>query len=426
MKKILLFTLFIFLLVLGCTKKKNPTGFNSDFEMKTKTLNWNYFDRIYSYEDSIRNSDFSYLLLGNFNNVRSDILMKFKTFPDSVYEVDNSQIKMVINKRLNFDTINQDDIKFGLLQTNWKETKVTWFTTGDTVEWKNNESFSEQDYSEIQNINFTANEDTLIFDFDNQIVKNWINSDSLNYGLVIYTEKDSAFLEINSSEIGDEEFEPTLSFDYKITEQDTVLHYTKKAYNDVFIYHKANDENLDYFNSRIIIKGIFPTSSYIHFNLPDSIFLNDDQSGINDEYDLRRITVLRSELLLHYKDENQYPLDGSIDVKPYLVVSDSAIGQNPTLPLEYSKDYIPYGKTSTDSLNSGEFKIDVTSVVQAIISKNYVNSGQQNDYTNSGLVLKTLKENISFEGSEFYGTDCNDVDKRPKLIIKYLAPKFDF
>jgi len=45
---------------------------------------------------------------------------------------------------------------------------------------------------------FGFEDDTLSVTFDNNIVKNWINADTLNFGLVIFTQKDSSFLYFNS------------------------------------------------------------------------------------------------------------------------------------------------------------------------------------------------------------------------------------
>ncbi len=426
MKRGLIFLIIILVIILGCTKKKNPTGFNPSFELKTKIIDWKYFDRAYSYEDSIRNSDFTNLILGNFNNISADILMKFTAFPDSVFEVENAKIKMTINKKYNFDNVSADDIKLGYLNTNWKESSVTWFTTGDSLNWKNSTEFSEEDFTPIDYLNFEVLDDTVSFEFDNNIVKNWINTDSLNCGIVLYTQKDSAFIVFNSSEIGSDEIEPTLSFDYKITADDTLMHYQKNSYYDTFIYHKIDNGDLQYFNNKIFLSGIMPTASYIHFNLPDSLFFSESNNEIDNHYESKRITVLRAELLLYPKEEQNYPLNSDFTIKPYLVISDSANSQNPNTPLEYRTDYISYGKVSDDSLYVEEFKIDVTSVVQSIIAGTYVNSEEEFECNNYGMLLKTLKENVSFANIEFYSIVAQEVEKRPKLVIKYITPKFDY
>ena len=90
----MIYGMLFILILFGCTKKKNLIGFNHIFEIKSKTLDYNQFDRFYSYEDSIKNSDSSNLIIGNFNNIQSDILIKFKSFPDSVFEVENVKCRM--------------------------------------------------------------------------------------------------------------------------------------------------------------------------------------------------------------------------------------------------------------------------------------------------------------------------------------------
>ena len=426
MKKGIVLISIIFILI-GCTKKNNPTGFNSTFDMKTKTINWQNFDRAYSYEDSIKNSDSINLITGKFNNVESKILLKFKSFPDSVFQVQNTMLKMTINKKFNFDNPIQDDIKIGLLQTDWKESKATWFTTGDTIEWKNSSAFSDEDYTLFELDSFGFEDDTLSVTFDDNIVKNWINADTLNFGLVIFTQKDSSFLYFNSSEAGSDELKPTLSFDYKITETDTIVsHYSKAANYDTFIYHKVGDENLAYFNNDIKLSGMMPTASFIHFNISDTMFINDPQSGIFNENDYHRITVLRAELYLYPEEQNSFPAEGNMSIRPYLVISDSVSSDNPTLPLDFGTDYISYGKTTVDTLNATMYKIDVTYAVQSIISGTYTNTGVFGECKNYGIVLKTLKENLSYEYLNFLGLQEADETKRPKLVIKYVAPNFDY
>ena len=146
---------------------------------------------------------------------------------------------------------------------------------------------------------------------------------------------------------------------------------------------------------------------------------------MNNDYDLKRITVLRADLILYPKETN-YPINELVEIKPYLVISKSAVSENPDIPLEYRTDYISYGKISSDSLYTDEFSIDVTSIIQAIISGTYINAGEESECKNYGIVLKTIKENISLENIEFYGIETQEEDRRPKLIIKYVTQKFDY
>ena len=426
MKRIMIYGILFILISFGCTKKKNITGFNQIFEIKSKTLDYNQFDRFYSYEDSIKNSDSANLVMGNFNNIESNILMKFKSFPDSVFEIQNAKLKLIITKRENFDDITSNDIKFGLLQKDWIENKATWFTTGDTINWLGDE-FSTDDFTdEINTSEFEAVEDTIFVNFDNEIIKTWINSDSLNFGFVIYTEKDSSFISFNSSEIGADEFEPTLTFDYKITESDTLQSYSRNSYYDTFIYHKIDNGNLNYFDNAMMCKGMMPTKFFTHFNINDTLFISDSLSGITSNYDYKRMSILKAELILHPNIENDtYPLDASIGIKPYLVISDSVNSANPEIPFEYNVDYISYGKTSTDSLNTPIFKIDVTSAIQTMISGKYINSGSENNYTNYGLIFKMITENQSLKYIRFYTNDATDELNRPKIVIKYVIPIFN-
>jgi len=221
--------------------------------------------------------------------------------------------------------------------------------------------------------------------------------------------------------------EPTLTFDYKITESDTLNSYKKNAYYDTFIYHKTDGDELTYYDNTMMCKGMMPTKFFVHFNLCDTLFISDSLSGITSNYYYRRMTILRAELILHPNIENEvYPLDGSIGIKPYLAVSDSVNSANPETPFEYNADYIPYGKTTTDSLDTPVFKIDVTSAVQTMVAGKYVNDSSNYDYTNYGLIFKMIMENQTLEYLKFHTNDDapDDLDK-PTLVIKYVVPNFD-
>ena len=300
--------------------------------------------------------------------------------------------------------INEENIalQFGKIDENWMENKATWTAATDSTDWNSPGDF----FSEITPPNWTIIDDSIEVTLPTDLLQNWLESDSTNFGLVIYSSADNSFLEINSSET---ENAPRLIFDYKKTADDSIQTYSAAPVSDTFIY--STDNNFTKFENQLIVANIQPTKMFIKFNLSDTIFINMENSGIGNSDDFRRMTINRAELVFHKLDENYYLAGDELTLRPYPVLT-----ANPSIPFTYGDDYEYLTGSSADSLNNDEISVDVTEIVQKITS---------GDYENNGLLLKSTFENKDFSHIEFAPKDYNDEAWRPYLKIIYTPPYLD-
>ena len=218
--------------------------------------------------------------------------------------------------------------------------------------------------------------------------------------MVLFTEnRDDSFYVLNSSEAG---YGPKLSFKY--AETDTVFtEYSKIALYDTFITNKIPEtETLN----ALKISNICPSKMFMKFEMKDYFIAATDD--INSEEDFNRMTINKAELILTQTGEMYF--DDNISLKPYLMISD-----DPQIPFVYDEDYeyVPNTVVSTDSLDVGEFTLNVTKVVQALVSS---------EYENFGIMVRSERENKNFENIEFTAPDPNGSDIGPRLRIIYTPP----
>ncbi|RLC50344.1 MAG: hypothetical protein DRI23_07250, partial [Candidatus Cloacimonadota bacterium] len=96
----------------------------------------------------------------------------------------------------------------------------------------------------------------------------------------------------------------------------------------------------------------------------------------------------------------------SINIDPFIMISDDLNLDDPSVPMVNSEDYEDlYITSSNDSLNSDAFKINITRIMQSIVS---------GEYENYGVMLKSIYENKDFKHTEF--------DLEPKITILFTPP----
>ena len=404
--------IIISLIVISCTQKDNLVGTGGSGEQTPLniTIDHNFFTDMYSYEDSCAYSNSNTMVLGKYNEETSYSLLRFTTLPDTSVEITSVNISLEIKNRNNFDIVDNTTLKLAKINDiEWFE-NATWWISSDSTDWNNGEHFSETDYTNLlpEEYEIECEEDSINIILNTNILEDWINED-VNSGLVIYSDT-GGFMEIYASEYSSDG-NPILSFEYRETEEDTLITKTIETCYDCMIYETDND--YEKWENELKISNIQPVNIFTKFEVPDSLFTNAViQNGHTIEDStalfLQRITINRAELVLNNDGVNSYPISGSIYLNPYFVTADT-INTDPAnleIPLLSYEDINDlYISSSTDTLQSEKIHIDITKIIQYYIS---------GEYENKGIVLRSLNVNDNFIHTEF--------DLGPEIQIIFTPP----
>jgi hypothetical protein len=403
----------ILLIVISCTQKDNlvGTGGSGDLTPLNVTIDHNYFTEMYSYEDSCAYSNSSTMVLGKYNGETSYSLLRFTSLPDTSVEITSVNISLEIKNRNEFENVDNTTLKLAKInEIEWYE-NATWWVSSDSTDW-NGESFSDAVYTDLlpEEYEIECVEDSINIIFsETTILEDWINDENVNSGLVIYSDTDG-FLELYTSEYSDDK-SPILTFEYRETEEDTLITKTIQTCYDCMIYETDNDYVK--WENELKISNIQPMNIYTKFDVLESLFTNALPADyIIENADtalfLQRITINKAELILNNDGSNLYPLDGSISLSPYFVTADIINTDLPEIPLLTNDDIDDlYISSSTDTLQTEQIKIDITKVIQYYISN-------EDEYKNNGIVLKSLNVNDNFIHTEF--------DLEPEIQITFTPP----
>lgn len=418
-KKDFIFCMLIMvILFIGCTDKKNLTGtsgYGGPQPQETEIASAQ-FTKIYSYEDSIRINNSDVLLMGNYEsnefNNQAVTLLKFTSLVDSFDQIANLELRMKIREKHDFDVIDNTTLKLGKMKTDWFETTSDWNSPTDSTSWSSGTSFSllpNVDIEFLNDLQIELEDDTLKIFLPENILEEWILADSLNYGLALLTEEDDKFIVFYSAEYS-EDYGPRLFFDYAQTPDDTLAAYYRTPTHDLHIF--ATDNLYSIFENRLILSNIQPIRMYLKFDIPNSLFTDFSIDVIEDTTAfLQRLTINRADLILTSVSPSPYPpeLNKSINIDPYIMLSDTLNLDDPHKPMITSDDFKDLIITSSnDSLNSAEFKIDITKIIQNLVSK---------EYDNHGIMLNSIYENKDFKHTEFVS--------EPKIKIIFTPPYLD-
>ena len=204
-------------------------------------------------------------------------------------------------------------------------------------------------------------------------------------------------------------------FSYISPDADTLKEFSANFTSDTFIYE--TDEEFQRFSNELKISNIQPVKMFMEFDISDSVFFNYPNSGITNADDYRRMTINKVELILSPSEFNDYPLDGTLIVTPYLVLADSLNLTDNSAPVLQEDDYESFfDGTSSDSLTTESFAIDMKYIVQ------YITSGERE---NKGIMIESIYENKDFLNLAFADICYQDLEKRPKLRIIYTPPYLD-
>jgi len=415
--KIMTLLITLMILITGCTDKKNSVGFQPGMEPKVIELDFNYFGNCISFEDSVGNYyNNSKLIIGNYSrnnyNSKAYTLLRMVGLPDSIISIDSEVIiQMEKSKSHNFDEISTETLKFGKLLSTWKENEATWFNTTDSTFWADGSGFSESDYELLEINNIEIENDSISLELPEELLIDWIENDSLNFGITIFSDQEDALLELLSAESESVH----LTFDYTTADIDSTVNFNAKFTSDTFIY--STDDEFQFFNDEIVISNIQPIKAIVEFDISDSVFINYEDSGIENSDDYRRMSINKAELILSFSDNNDYPFESSVFVAPYLVLVDTLNLDDTSSPLLIKEDYENfYDGTSSDSLNADNFEINIKLIVQ------YITSGERE---NNGIMIESIYENRDFINAVFANINDLDIEKRPKLRIIYTPPYLD-
>jgi len=404
-QKLALFAIILSMIILGCTTKKNPvsTSGNTGPQPHSITIRDTAdFGNFYSYEDTTKNyANNAILTLGQYTvngePIESRVLLRYASLPDTVPDIiQDATITMLVENNQNDYVV--DDFQLFQIAQYWKENEVTW-TVSDSLEW----AAPGGDFS-MEPVSFTSSidEDTLSVSLDASVISNWIESDSLNFGLIFVTSQTDAFVEFASAESG-HDHATELTFKYRSEAETEFSTFTLSATSDASINSSVPSESA--FDNQLLLANLSPTSMVLNVALDQSVF---PDSIITSIEDYNRMGIVRAELFLHFDDSQpSYSNSNYFFAQPYLIkTADSAI------PIS-TDDIAPINSyVDTDTLNAGYFAIDITDIVDG------VTSGQ---FENHGILIKPGYPGKDFSFSHFYGPDAEE-GKRPYIKIIYIPP----
>ncbi|MBC8313464.1 MAG: DNRLRE domain-containing protein [Candidatus Cloacimonetes bacterium] len=371
MKKYILFISLISIIfyILSCSQKKNIIGFDENVEIIAITIT-DSINFVTTYKDSIKNyNNNTKLIVGKFNDVEVRSLLKFENLPDTSWidTVTINSCEIVIQKDILFNEENFN-IKIYEVTKDWNENSVVW----DSSNFLYNEDFD---------FNVSQEQDTITFSIDTTLVKDWIESDSLNYGIMLKCENVyNNFVEFSSSETDNSPYLKIVYTDSTSTKMDTINYNVSE---DTFIGNNSNSDSLDY-----TIANLPPIGTIFEFNLPDSLCKQNFQ--IN-----KAEMIITSDLV-----ETFFISEAEIEITPYYV--------SDTVNIDY--EFINDCSTYEFNLDSDTLKINITGIIQG-----YTNG----ELENNRILLKSTTENKDFSYIKFEG------DITPDLRIIYTKPVLD-
>lgn len=378
--KIIFLTIILTLLLISsCSQKKNFLGFEEEIENKiiTDTLS-NSVNFIKSYVDSTSNyQSNTKLIVGKFNGVEVRSLLKFKNLPDSAW-VDSTTInscEIIIIKKLLFDT-----------DFNIKVYKVI-------KDWKENTVVKDSLWNEYDNLNvlaeFSTSQDTIIFNIEIDTLKNWIESDSTNFGIMLKCDGnlENNFVEFYSSETSNY---PYLKISYiDSSGTDTTKTYTVSE--DTFIGYDENFYYTEILNFPII-QNLYPTRTIFSFCMDSLINLLEDTS------DSSKITINKAAIIFDSTMiDSAFVSDSYLEVKPYYI--------SDTTNINY--EHITGSKASKFYKDDQTLEINVSGIIQGYL---------RGELENNQFLIKSTTENKDFSYLKF----CEDI--KPLMKIIYTKP----
>jgi len=429
MKKNIWLLLGIILAVSACTMKDNPVGYDPVNEPKLINFSDNIISNVYSYEDTVKSYlNATVISLGNRGKYESRIFLRFYDLPDSLATMENEELtlKLVVNKQRNSEN---STFHTRIVNQSWDQNYISWKTATDSLDWEM-PFFTDYEFDfELNEIYATG--DTvevgfpleMFYNYNQEDDKYYVDSLLVNYGITIMRDTPDTegenILEFYSSESSDE-YGPELKFSYKVEASD--VEYTEWnssiVYDGMFYTSTADDlEDFEVYGDSLILRNISPTKMFIGLDISlEDFIIAGDTTGINTLAEFNKMTVNRAELVLQAKSD-RYFSSNMIYVVPYLL-TDSTWVETPedgNIPVyEEQFEYVSGTSTTSDSLESNEFRIDITETLQA-----YINDGD--DIDGFGIIIFSARENRDFSIVRFYNQSAEE-SKQPYIELTYTPP----
>lgn len=394
--------------ITACTTKINPvaTNGNQGPEPQSIIINNSYFGDFYSYEDTTKNYyNNGTLLLGNYTvndeAIDSRVLLRYASLPDTVPAVvQDVTISMRIKENENdFDV---ESFQLFALKSLWTENTTTW-AVADTADW----STEGGDFDNTLPIDFTTSveDDTLTIYLESTLLTQWIEEDSLNFGLIMVSDQSESFVEFASAEATYERA-TELTFSYRNANETELSSFTSSATSDASINSSlpaagAMDD--------LLMAYLSPTSMVLEVNMGMDVF---PDSIITSEQDYHHMGIVRAELVMHVDDTKPgYSNSDRLSIQPYLLTT-----ADPELPISNDNMASLATYIGSDTLDAGYYSIDITDIVDSVIS---------GEFENHGIIVKPGYPSRDFTFRFFNKPDDPDPALRPYVRIIYIPP-YDF
>ncbi|HHI87808.1 MAG TPA: DNRLRE domain-containing protein [Candidatus Cloacimonetes bacterium] len=380
MNKIITLILIMSLsLLFACTQKDNFIGFDQDIQIGTDTLT-NIVSLCKSFVDSIGTyNDNSVMLAGFFNNVRTRSLLEFGDLPDTTW-LDSIHFESC---NLVFQTAVQlrdyVDIHAYRMTKYWAVGSATWDTVGTNFE----------DFPEP--LIFTVSSDSITVPFDSTVVKNWIEHDSLNYGMLLDAPyADSSFVEFYTRNSNNAPILRIVSIGNSSGKRDTLeIENTK----DIFVAKDLNRDSYDI--DTYTIANLAPTRLVMKLDIPSIA----QQLGLKLA-DLQMLSLNLAEVFFDSTmTQKRYLGDSFLSVRAYYVVD--------TLANEIT--FISSTPNSYYMQEDSSLLLNITTLLEGII---------RGDLDNPYIAIVSLTENKNYNYVQFYEGSL------PTLHVTYTKPVF--
>ncbi|MEA1972800.1 MAG: hypothetical protein U9N34_05855, partial [Candidatus Cloacimonadota bacterium] len=174
-------------------------------------------------------------------------------------------------------------------------------------------------------------------------------------------------------------FKPKLTFEYNTeTNTDSIYTYDEEVRYDASVF--TNPENIEIIEDRMIISNGNIKRTVVQFDL----------EGIDEIYENISETAVINKAELVLTNIQNYNPNVNWNLLPYLLKT-----ADPNLSMEFDEDFefISHTILTEENFNDeGEITVNITAILQALIS---------NEKENYGIMIKSTRENSNFGFVEF-------------------------
>jgi hypothetical protein len=317
-------------------------------------------------------------------------LLRFELLPEA-----DSVLRATVKFRRspNYSASTLEIIAYSVT-ADWDEIIATWEISdkdslGEEVSW--NQPGGDFDPMEVGRFSFdSTGEDSLFeMDLDTELVKDWIEGDVQNNGIILVSSlegSDFTVASFVSRQSADGIGEPTIEVEY-VTEDDPDT--TKLAEflvsNDVVLYGYEGSDRFEH----PLLGDIPAFRTILRFDFP----------GFDSTW-----TIIRADLNVHLADTTH--LHGDREVEAFAVLD--SIWNGPDTEVDNS-----ILANTTVSPGDSILELNMTGMVQLWVS---------GDFDNNGIILRMGRSTDLFGFLGLHGSSASDPDRRPFLEIFYHVP----